>query len=535
MDIQVIFTIAVILVIVYIIVERDKKKKNKEKEYIDEQYTVSEKLNTPVNDIENIEVSREVINSIEKQEYIKPPRDLLKKYSQKRLDDEEINKKTNIINDTLKEFKLNAKVCNVDIGAQLSVYEIQLIGNTRVQKVMDLENDLKLALGVKNIKMINPVPGKPTIGVEIPNDDLTCIGLRQMLKDIPNNKNGIVLGKDYYGNTEYIEVEKINNVLIAGRPDSGKTLFLHNVIITTLLKTTPEEIKMVIIDPKRIEFNNYNNLPHLLTPVVTDSKKSYDVLEKLVVMMNKRYETFKHIRVKNIQSYNEYIDKELKENPNCGLKRMPLVLIIIDSYIDLVAFNGKNITEAISIIAQKGNLVGIHLIISVSRPSTDVMQGDIKINMPNRISFDLSSSLDSKTILDSVGAENLLGNGDMLCKVVDKDDLLRLQAPYISDEEIIKVVNYIKEKNVNFKDNIIFDDVVKTKKEESSDDKEDVLYDEILNYAIRMGQISASIIQRKYGIGYNRAAHIMDMFEKRGIVGPANGSKPRDVLVKYED
>ncbi len=540
MNIQFFLTISFIALLVYFLYMKDKKKKNisnnsDEAQTFEQDYE-EKVIVTSVEDLEPKNLTETKVVKEEKYTYVKPPKDLLKLYPQKKNDDEEILRKTQIINDTLKDFKLNAKVCNVDIGAQLSVYEIQLIGNTRVQKVMDLENDLKVALGTKYLKMINPVPGKPTIGIEIPNDGLTCIGLRQMLKDIPNSKKGIVLGKNCYGNTKYIKFDDINNILIAGRPDSGKTMFLQNIIITTLLTTTPDEVRLIIIDPKKIEFNIYNGIYHFLSPVVIDPKRALFTLQRVVVMVDGRYETFKKCGTKNLKAYNEYVDKELKKNPDCGLKRMPHIIVIIDSYTDLIALMGKEITNTISLLAQHCSLAGIHLIVSISRPSTDMMSGDIKINIPNRISFDLSSGIDSKTILDTTGAENLFGNGDMLCKLEDSDELMRLQAPYISDEEIEKVINYFKEKNYYNDASIDIEEPKKeVLKEEEKEKRKDVLYDEVLNYAIRMGQISASLIQRKYGIGYNRAADIMDMFEEQGIIGPSKGSKPRDVLVKYVD
>ena len=314
-------------------------------------------------------------------------------------------------------------------------------------------------------------------------------------------------------------------------------MFLNNIIMTSLLKLDPDEIKMLIIDPKRVEFNIYNGIPHLLTPIITDINKAIVALQKILADMNDRLEMFNVVGVRNIEAYNECIDKKIKNDPNCGLKKMSIILVIIDELADLVVNGGNQVKELLLTIIQHCNLTGIHFIISTQRPSIDIISNDIKINFPNRISFDVSSSIDSKVILDTVGAENLFGNGDMMCHAVGYDELLRLQAPYVSDNEIARVVNFVKNNNKNITYDKNFDDK-KTMDLLNTNVKEkqrDVLYEEVLNYAIRMGQISATLIQRKYSIGYNRAARIMDMFEERGIVGPAKGSKPRDVLVKYEE
>ena len=540
-------SLVIVSFFVYMLFFKDKNKKKNNNIHNERSNEESKLLESNIDkkigitSIEDLE-SNHLINEekkmdavVENEKYIKPSKNLLEIYPQKESNDEEIINKSNTIDETLRDFKVNAKVCNVNIGSQASVYEIQLIGNTRVQKVMELENDLKMSLGEKNIKMFNPVPGKPTIGVEVPNKSLTIIGLRQILKDIPNSKKIIVLGKDFYNNSHYIKLENIKNVLVCGRHDSGKTMFLNNIIITMLLKLNPDELKMVIIDPKRVEFNMYNGIPHLLTPVITDTNKAITALQKLSITMNDRFETFKMVGVKNIEAYNEYIDKILKNEPECGLKKMPIILVIIDELADLIVNGGNQVKELLSSIIQHCNSAGIHFVISTQRPSIDIICNDIKINFPNRISFDVSSSIDSKVILDTVGSENLFGNGDMMCRIVEHDELLRLQAPFISDNEITKIVDFVKEKNkkVVYEKTFSTDSISKSKTNEKEEQK-DVLYDEILNYAIRMGQISTSIIQRKYAIGYNRATRIMDLFEERGIVGPAKGSKPRDVLVKYE-
>jgi S-DNA-T family DNA segregation ATPase FtsK/SpoIIIE len=299
---------------------------------------------------------------------------------------------------------------------------------------------------------------------------------------------------------------------------------------------------MVLVDPKKVEFNVYDGIPHLLTPVVTDPKKASGALQKIVVMMDDRYETFKNSGTKNIQTYNEYVDKELKKNPDCGLKRMPFILVIIDELADLMLVAAKEVEESIMRITQLARAAGIHLIVATQRPSTDVITGVVKSNIPTRISFAVSSSIDSRTILDMTGAEKLLGKGDMLYKPQDDNNPTRIQGSFVSDDEIKRVVDFIKKRCSGPKYSEKFQNLDANASSSGSgsmggggsNEPKDVLYDEILEYAIRMGQISASLIQRKYSIGYNRAARIIDNFEERGIVGPAKGSKPREVLVKLE-
>ncbi len=535
-----ILSIAIVCCLIYNLVLKEKIKEIRKKKEINNKLIVKEEEPKEeikkvtidnINDLKPIKVEeikkvKEVSHEVKK--YVKPSKDLLELYPQKDMNDEEILKRVKNINNTFKEFKVSANVCSVDISSQVCVYEIELIGNTRVGKVMNLENDLKLALGTKEVKMINPIPGKPYIGIEVKNSVFTPIGLRQMLKDIPSNKKIIVLGRDFYNNTKYIKLDNFENMLIAGRHSSGKNTFLYNIIITILLKMSPEEMKLVIIDPKRVDFSDFNDIPHLLMPIITDPLKACKSLQRLVVTMDDRYETFKNIGVKTIDDYNTFVEKELKKNPNCNLSKMPHTIVVINELADLMVVAPKEIEESIIRLSQFAKSVGIHLIVSTQRPSTDIISNSMKMNLQNRISFDVATGVDSRVILDTIGAENLFGNGDMLCRISGENELLHLQAPYISEEEIKRVVDFVKEKNPFINDN-------EEKQTKTVDETEDILYNEILDDAIKTGQTSASIIQRKFSIGYNRAARIIDLFEERGIVGPAKGSKPREVLVKYED
>ena len=462
---------------------------------------------------------------------------------------ETINSNTRILERTFIDYGIKAKVIEVHVGPAVTQYEMELERGTKVNKVLSISREIALALAAKEVRIEAPIPGKNTVGVEIPNQTIMAVSMREIMEDLERNpkykdsKLAAPLGRDIMGNVKCVEINKTPHMLVAGATGSGKSVCINNIILAILMRATPDEVKMVLVDPKKVEFNVYEGIPHLLTPVVTDPKKASAALQKIVVEMDDRYETFKNSGTKNIQTYNDYVEKELKKNPNCGLTKMPFILVVIDELADLMLVAAKEVEESIMRITQLARAAGIHLIVATQRPSTDIITGVVKSNIPTRISFAVSSSIDSRTILDMVGAEKLLGKGDMLYKPMDDNTPTRIQGSFVSDDEIERVVNFVKE-NCNppkYNEKFINLDSASSSEENYSGDAsgngggvKDVLYDEILNYAIRMGQISASLIQRKYSIGYNRAARIMDQFEEQGIVGPAKGSKPRDVLVKLE-
>ena len=491
-------------------------------------------------------------DKVENEVYIKPPIDLLdlNKNKSKANTTEVINQNTKVLERVFRDFGMTARVVEVHVGPAVTQYEMSLERGTKVNKVLSISREIALALAAKEVRIEAPIPGKNTIGVEVPNQNIIPVSMREIMDAIvkepklTDSKLLAPLGRDIMGNVKYVEINKTPHMLVAGATGSGKSVCINNIIVSILMRTTPSEVKMVLVDPKKVEFNVYDGIPHLLTPVVTDPKKASAALQKIVVMMDDRYETFKNSNTKNITTYNEYVDKELKKNPDCGLKRMPFILVIIDELADLMIVAAKEVEESIMRITQLARAAGIHLIVATQRPSTDVITGVVKANIPTRISFAVSSSIDSRTILDMTGAEKLLGKGDMLYKPMDDNAPTRIQGSYVSDGEIARVVDFIKERSHGPRYSDDFENLSNSSSggstsgggsAEGGDGQKDVLYDEVLNYAIRMGQISASLIQRKYSIGYNRAARIMDMFEERGIVGPAKGSKPRDVLVKYGD
>ncbi len=496
----------------------------------------------------------DIPSSNENEVYIKPPIDLLdvnKNNKNKANSTEIISQNTKVLERVFTDFGMNARVVEVHVGPAVTQYEMNLERGTKVNKVLSISREIALALAAKEVRIEAPIPGKNTIGVEVPNQTIIPVSMREIMDAVSKNKKLddskllAPLGRDIMGNVKYVEINKTPHMLVAGATGSGKSVCINNIILSILMRTTPEEVKMVLVDPKKVEFNVYDGIPHLLTPVVTDPKKASAALQKIVVMMDDRYETFKNSGTKNISTYNEYVEKELKKNKDCGLKKMPFILVVIDELADLMLVAAKEVEESVMRITQLARAAGIHLIVATQRPSTDVITGVVKSNIPTRISFAVSSSIDSRTILDMTGAEKLLGKGDMLYKPMDDNAPTRIQGSFVSDGEIARVVDFIKERSHGPRYSDDFNNLSASSSEGGShssagagadnDSQKDVLYDEVLNYAIRMGQISASLIQRKYSIGYNRAARIMDMFEERGLVGPAKGSKPRDVLVKYED
>lgn len=507
------------------------------------------------NEVNQVEEKKpEIIpDNIPPEEYVKPSIDLLDKAknTNQKANTEFINNNIRALQRVFKDFGMNAKVVEIHQGPAVTQYEMVLDRGTKVNKVLSISREIALALSAKEVRIEAPIPGKSTIGVEVPNQEIMAVSMREIMEAMSKNtkladsKLAAPLGKDIMGNVKYVEINKTPHMLVAGATGSGKSVCINNIIMSIIMRTTPEEVKMVLVDPKKVEFNVYDGIPHLLTPVVTDPKKASATLQKIVVEMDNRFDTFMHSGTKNIQTYNEYVRKELKKNPDCGLKEMPFILVIIDELADLMLVAAKEVEESIMRITQLARAAGIHLIVATQRPSTDVITGVVKSNIPTRVSFAVSSSIDSRTILDMTGAEKLLGKGDMLYKPMDDNNPTRIQGSFVSDGEIARVVDFIKGRSSGPRYSNSFENLTVSSNGGASsngngsggDDGmvKDVRYDEIKDYAIRTGQISASLIQRKFSLGYNRAARIIDMFEEEGIVGPAKGSKPRDVLVKYGD
>ena len=531
----------------------------------DSEDLTTKKIISSLDELDNNKVEEEVVEEekpieesvvinyegCETHNYILPDfRTLLKKVPKGQTENKSVIKDNVVkLEKVLSDFDIVGKVVQINVGPSITQYELELRSGTKVNKVLSISREIALALAAKEVRIEAPIPGKNTIGVEIPNQTIMAVSMREIMEDLEKNpkykdsKLAAPLGRDIMGKVKCVEINKTPHMLVAGATGSGKSVCINNIIVSIIMRATPDEVKMVLVDPKKVEFNVYEGIPHLLTPVVTDPKKASAALQKIVVEMDDRYETFKNSGTKNIQTYNDYIERELKKNPNCGLKKMPFILVIIDELADLMLVAAKEVEESIMRITQLARAAGIHLIVATQRPSTDIITGVVKSNIPTRISFAVSSSIDSRTILDMTGAEKLLGKGDMLYKPMDENTPTRIQGSFVSDDEIARVVEFVKKRCHPPKYSDKFTNLEANTSSGSGDslggngggEQKDVLYDEILNYAIRMGQISASLIQRKYSIGYNRAARIMDQFEEKGIVGPAKGSKPRDVLVKLEE
>jgi S-DNA-T family DNA segregation ATPase FtsK/SpoIIIE len=451
-----------------------------------------------------------------------------------------IEKNIIILERVLRDFGVIGKVVEVNTGPTVTQYELELQAGTKVSRILSIHREISLALAKKDVRIQAPIPGKSTIGIEIPNDFTTTVSTREILEKIPKKKDNskllVALGKNIMGDTVYAELDKMPHLLVAGATGSGKSVCINVIIASILMRTKPDEIKLVLIDPKKVELSVYNGMPHLLIPVVNDPKAASKALGKIVKEMENRYDIFNQNKVKNITDYNEYIEKKnTKLAALEKIKKMPYIVVIVDELADLMLVASKDVEEYITRITQLARAAGIHLIIATQRPSTDVITGLIKANIPSRISFAVSSSIDSRTILDMTGAEKLLGRGDMLFLPMGESAPIRLQGAYISDREIKELVEYTVSQQQAIYDEKFMNNNNNNNGEESfindsEEDFDDPLYDEILEFVITTSKASASLLQRRFKIGYNRAARLIDLLEERGIVGPMNGSKPREVL-----
>ena len=509
-----------------------------------------------VHDISQItKVTPEVVNEeapkVEKVEtnkqYKLPPIELLDapKNKKNNTDHQVIEKNIEILEKVLKDFGIIGRVVEVNIGPTVTQYEMELNSGTKVSKLLSINKEISLALAKKDVRIQAPIPGKSTVGIEMPNDHAQSVSLRETIEGMPKNTNNsllaVALGKDIMGKVKYCEIDKTPHLLVAGATGSGKSVCINGIIISILMKARPDEVKLVMVDPKKVELGIYNGIPHLLTPVVTDPRKASIALKRAVSEMERRYDLFEELGTKNITSYNKLIEEKNKKLPEDEkYSKMPYIVVIVDELADLMLVAGKEVEDSIMRITQMARAAGIHLIIATQRPSTDVITGLIKANIPSRISFAVSSSIDSRTILDMTGAEKLLGKGDMLFLPMGESAPDRIQGSFVSEEEIKKVVDYtISQQKAQFDSNFMDLDSVDHEKKNNpiSDDKEeydDPLYNEIVEFVVTTGKASASLLQRKFKLGYNRAARIIDLLEERGIIGPQNGSKPREVLIKLE-
>ncbi len=473
-----------------------------------------------------------------------PPITLLNKPSKNnnKNNQEAIKDTVNILQEVFHDFGVEAKVVAINIGPAVTQYELEIKAGTKLSRIVSLDKELALSLAAKSVHIQAPIPGKKTVGVEIPNKTITMVSVREILEAIPekmkDSKLLVTLGKDIMGNPIFCEINKTPHLLVAGSTGSGKSVCINSMLISILMRTKPEEVQLVLVDPKKVELSMYNGVPHLKTPVVTDPKKANIVLKKIVAEMEHRYDLFEQSGTKNIAGYNAYIDKKNKTKDEFGqIKKLPYIVVIIDELADLMLVAAKEVEESIMRITQMARAAGIHLIVATQRPSTDVITGVVKANIPSRISFAVSSSIDSRTILDMTGAEKLLGKGDMLFLPQGENTPIRVQGTFVSDEEIKAVVDYtISQQKARYDESLTIEaeDLKGATTMTEKDANEEPLYNEIVEFVITQGKASASLLQRRFRLGYNRAARAIDLLEERGIIGPSNGSKPREVLVKLE-
>ncbi len=487
---------------------------------------------------------------VREKNYILPPITLLAapKKSAKNPNQVGIEHNIVVLEQVLSDFGVIGKVVEVHVGPTVTQYELELQSGTKVSRLLGIYREIALALAKKDVRIEAPIPGKKTVGIELANDYMTSVSFREVLEGVPKEKKDskllAPLGKDINGDVKWCEIDKTPHLLVAGTTGSGKSVCINGIICSILMRTKPDEVRLVLVDPKKVELSVYNGTPHLLCPVVTDPKKASVALAKIVSEMERRYDVFSDSKTKNIKGYNEYIEQRNQTLPDDEkLRKMPYIVVIVDELADLMLVASKEVEDSIMRITQMARAAGIHLIIATQRPSTDVITGLIKANIPSRISFAVSNSIDSRTILDMTGAEKLLGKGDMLFFPMGDTSPTRIQGAFISDDEIKKIIDYtVAQQIAQYDENMMNLAVADSSKsasqredENQEEEYDDPLYNEIAEFVIQTGKASASLLQRRFRLGYNRAARVIDLLEERGIIGPANGSKPREVLVKLEE
>lgn len=503
------------------------------------------------------EVHEETKNTIEinepssNEEYVEnkgykcPPNTLLTPPSKKGkvITKEEITETAEILKNVFHDFNIEGHVVAVNVGPAVTQYEMEIKAGTKVSKILSLNREIALSLAAKDVRIQAPIPGKRTVGIEIPNKSISMVTVREIIDAIPKSmdesKLMVTLGKNIMGKPIYCEINKTPHLLVAGSTGSGKSVCINSIIVSILMRAKTDEVKFVLVDPKKVELSMYNGVPHLLIPVVTDPRKANIALKKIVAEMEKRYDLFEASGTKNIAGYNLYLEKKNENLPDSEkIKKLPYIVVIIDELADLMLVAAKEVEDSIMRITQMARAAGIHLIVATQRPSTDVITGVVKANIPSRISFAVSSSIDSRTILDMTGAEKLLGKGDMLFLPQGENTPIRVQGTFISDEDIKKVVDYtISQQKARYDETLLMDEEemkATSMVDDSKEDYDDPLYNEIVELVVTQGKASASFLQRRFRLGYNKAARYIDLLEERGIIGPNNGSKPREVLVKLE-
>ena len=461
--------------------------------------------------------------------YNYPPVDILEDRSQAGLIDEtEIKEKAVAIEETLDSFGIEAKVVQIDVGPTVTCYELKPQRGVKVSKILNLSDDLALSLATSGIRILAPIPGKSHVGIEVPNESKEIVGFKEIIstKDFANSKSKIpfAMGKSIAGDPVVSSIEKMPHLLVSGATGSGKSVCINTIIMSILYKHSPDEVKLLMIDPKVVELSVYNGIPHLIMPVITDPKKASSSLFWAISEMEKRYKAFQKYHVRDIEGYKEAAQSDE------SMENLPYIIVIIDELADLMMTSASEVEDYIMRLAQKSRACGIHLVIATQRPTVDVITGTIKANIPSRISFAVTSQTDSRTILDTAGAEKLLGKGDMLYAPSDSMRPLRVQGAFVSDKEVLNVVEHIKqETNADYNQEAI--ETVEENSQVKEVDDEDELVDQATKIIIDENTASVSLLQRKLRVGYARAGRIIDQLEAKGVVGPYEGSKPRKVLV----
>ena len=448
----------------------------------------------------------------------------------------------------LSNFGIQARLTNTFIGPSVTKFEIVPDENIKVNKISGISDNIKMGLAAKDIRIEAPIPGRSAVGVEIPNAENVMVRMSELTKSEKFKDKSkqllFTLGKDLMGEPVYCELNKMPHLLVAGATGSGKSVCMNTIIISYLLRSDPKDLKIVLIDPKKVEFTPYHDIPHLLWPVITDSDMASMMLKKAVVIMEERYDAFADAGVRDIKSFNDLV---IKHNASVGdseskMEKMPYIVIIIDELADLMMTAKKEVEASIQRLTQLSRACGIHMIVATQRPSTDVITGLIKSNIPSRISFAVSSSIDSRTILDQTGAEKLLGHGDMLYLPQGESGPIRVQGCFVTDDEIKRITDYCKKQADPDYDDTYFEikrnlegESFSYSSESNNPREKDALYDEVVEYVTQAQKASTSLLQRRFGIGYNRSARIIDELEKNGIIGPSNGSKPREVYKKKDE
>lgn len=496
------------------------------------------KENTPTA-LDNTEMALQAEENLAKKipatSYVFPPVDLMKKprAKQMQMNEHQLQQKAALLENTLQNFHVDARVLNVTQGSSVTRYEVQPAVGVKVSSITKLADDIALNLRAKSIRIEAPIPGKAAVGIEVENEKPDMVSIRELIdsKEFRNasSKISFAVGKDISGRNVIANLKEMPHLLIAGATGSGKSVCINTIITSLLYKASPDEVKLILIDPKVVELGNYNGIPHLLVPVVTDSKKAAAALNWAVNEMTQRYKFFAEESVKDLDSYNELM--RANQEPD---KVLPKIVIIIDELADLMMVAPSQVEESICRLAQLARAAGMHLIVATQRPSVDVVTGLIKANIPSRIAFSVSSQVDSRTILDVGGAEKLLGKGDMLYSPVGENKPLRIQGPYISDSETARIIDFVKKQGESTYDESVVQ-TIETPEKSQYGEVSDELTEDAIAFILKQKKASVSMLQRRFRIGYNRAASIIDEIEARGIISPADGSKPRQVLYTEEE